>query len=160
MECLGKSIWSAIESCYLIKSPIIIDKITNLLHIFTVKKKLKRSVCFVYRTSFDQLDGHSRGILEMDFEIIFWGNFFWVAFTPSRCDIYESGPLVLLSLQQLHYYIQPSSTRSRSRIGLPPMQWPDEQIGQTLYIIYSPSISKLLPWFRLNRINSCGQRIR
>ena len=70
MECLGKSIWSAIES-YLIKSPIFINKITNLLHIFTVKKKLKRSVCFVYRTSFDQLDGHSRGILEMDFEIIF-----------------------------------------------------------------------------------------
>ena len=122
-------------------------------------KKLEIFVCFVYRTSFDQLDGHSNGILEMDFEIIFEATFFWVAFTPSRCDIYESGPLVLLSLQQLHYYIQPSSTRSRSRIGLPPMQWPDEQIGQTLYIIYSPSISKLLPRFRLNKINRCGQRI-
>ena len=154
MECPGKSIWSAIECCYLIKSPSFLDKITNLLHIFTMKKSLK-CLFVLFIGLLLTLEGHPRN----GFWNNFWGNFFWVAFTPSRCDIYESGPLVLLSLQQLHYYIQPSSTRSRSRIGLPPMQWPDEQIGQTLYIIYSPSISKLLPWFRLNKIDRCGQRI-
>ena len=85
---LGIKTWSAIGPFYLIKSLQFLEKITNLLHIFTMKKAW---IIFFFIGPYGRSSANAQpdrlpiSILEMDLKRILGVPFFIVVLTQSSC---------------------------------------------------------------------------